>query len=161
MVIDVICGVIWNGHRIFCARKKQGSTNSGLWELPGGKLEMGETHEGCLKRELLEELNLCVEVGRKFGSSEFKDAAKTIHLIAYHAQALTHSNTKVPGSESSPTRELSFDLRLVDHDQWAWMEVWRLGSLAWAPADVPLIQSLMAFPRKNPFEGDEAHPVSI
>lgn len=35
----------------------------GEWELPGGKLEAGEGLEGCLEREILEELNLRVEVG--------------------------------------------------------------------------------------------------
>ena len=157
--MEVICGVIWNCDRIFCARKKKCGSNPGLWELPGGKLEFGETHDACLKRELLEELNLSVEVGAKFGSSAFKDSAKTIHLLAYHAQALGHSKLETPGSETSSTPESFFDFRLVDHDQWAWMEVWRLGSLQWAPADVPLIQSLMAFPRLNPFDGTAGSPL--
>jgi 8-oxo-dGTP pyrophosphatase MutT (NUDIX family) len=33
------------------------------WELPGGKLEPGETLEGCLAREVAEELALEVRVG--------------------------------------------------------------------------------------------------
>ena len=34
------------------------------WELPGGKLEPGETIEDCLVREIEEELNLSTTVGR-------------------------------------------------------------------------------------------------
>src|SRR4029077_20341394 len=34
------------------------------WELPGGKLEPGEAIEDCLVREIGEELNLPVAVGR-------------------------------------------------------------------------------------------------
>lgn len=33
------------------------------WELPGGKLELGETPESCVAREILEELGLRVRVG--------------------------------------------------------------------------------------------------
>ena len=33
------------------------------WELPGGKLEPGETPEQCVVREIYEELNLRVRVG--------------------------------------------------------------------------------------------------
>lgn len=34
------------------------------WELPGGRLERGETPEKCLKREIREELSILVDVGR-------------------------------------------------------------------------------------------------
>lgn len=35
----------------------------GEWELPGGRLEIGESPQDCVAREVLEELNLEVEVG--------------------------------------------------------------------------------------------------
>ena len=35
----------------------------GEWELPGGRLEVGEGTRECVAREILEELNLEVEVG--------------------------------------------------------------------------------------------------
>jgi len=33
------------------------------WELPGGKLELGESPEGCVTREIHEELGLHVAIG--------------------------------------------------------------------------------------------------
>jgi len=42
-----------------------------VWEFPGGKREAGETMEGCLKREWIEELNLDITVGRLLHSRVF------------------------------------------------------------------------------------------
>ncbi len=42
----------------------------GLWSLPGGRLEAGETDEAGVRREVLEETGLRVEVGRLAGTVE-------------------------------------------------------------------------------------------
>lgn len=40
----------------------------GLWSIPGGRLEPGETDEAGVRREVLEETGLRVEVGRLAGT---------------------------------------------------------------------------------------------
>ena len=143
MTVQVVCGVIWNQEKILVARKKKGKSNAFLWELPGGKVEKGESNEDCLKRELSEELTINVFVGPKFGEHEYKeheykDHVKTIRLIAYHARGQFEAGECLDGN-------------FPDHDRVAWMEVWRLFSLQWAPADIPFVEKLVRFQTFNPF----------
>lgn len=41
------------------------------WELPGGKLEKGETYEVAAKREVKEELGIEVVISQRLGGAEF------------------------------------------------------------------------------------------
>jgi 8-oxo-dGTP diphosphatase len=45
-------------NRILVQKRQAGKNLAGLWEFPGGKLEMGEAPEQCLVRELQEELSI-------------------------------------------------------------------------------------------------------
>ena len=49
--------------QILIDRRRDGGLMGGLWEFPGGKIEAGETVEACIKREILEELGIDIEVG--------------------------------------------------------------------------------------------------
>lgn len=51
------------------------------WELPGGKLEIGEKPEQTAKRELKEELDVNVKIERYLGFKEFLDSDC---ILKYH-----------------------------------------------------------------------------
>ena len=44
--------------RVLLAQRPEGKSMAGLWEFPGGKVEVGETPEVALIRELHEELGI-------------------------------------------------------------------------------------------------------
>ena len=44
--------------RVLIAQRPEGKSMAGLWEFPGGKVEVGETPETALIRELQEELGI-------------------------------------------------------------------------------------------------------
>lgn len=55
--------VIWNEQRqILIDRRRPGGVLGNLWEFPGGKVELGETVEECIKREICEEIGIDIEV---------------------------------------------------------------------------------------------------
>ena len=73
--------------RVLICRRGEGRHNAHLWEFPGGKLEEGETPEQGLARELREELDLPVRVGRILDAApetEFHE-----FLILYYAAEMT------------------------------------------------------------------------
>jgi 8-oxo-dGTP diphosphatase len=44
--------------RVLISKRPVGKHMSGFWEFPGGKLEIGETPEECLIREIKEEIDI-------------------------------------------------------------------------------------------------------
>ncbi len=58
-VVQVACVALINDqNQILLAQRPDGKAQAGLWELPGGKLESGESPELALCREIQEELGL-------------------------------------------------------------------------------------------------------
>ncbi len=60
-----------NGNKVLMIQE-----DSGLWELPGGRIELGEDFIGCLQRECLEEMGLACQVLDKQPSIVYPAADK-------------------------------------------------------------------------------------
>ncbi|MGC8991159.1 MAG: (deoxy)nucleoside triphosphate pyrophosphohydrolase [Verrucomicrobiia bacterium] len=61
--IEVAAALILRNGRLLLTRRSHPPKLAGLWEFPGGKCEPGEKPAQSLKRELLEELGIKVQVG--------------------------------------------------------------------------------------------------
>jgi 8-oxo-dGTP diphosphatase len=123
--IQVAAAIITRGDgKVLIARRAPHKNEGGFWEFPGGKLEVSETPEACLKREISEELALDVKVGRFFRENLHRYGNREILLKAYFCEYI------------------SGDIKLVDHDQVAWVNRQDLGQYEFAPADVPIVKSL-------------------
>jgi 8-oxo-dGTP pyrophosphatase MutT (NUDIX family) len=56
----------------------------GEWELPGGRIELGESPEGCLAREIEEELGVTATVGEPIDSYLFEVVpGRHVFIVTY------------------------------------------------------------------------------
>ena len=58
LVLVAAAALVDADHRVLIAKRPQGKAMAGLWEFPGGKVELGERPEDALLRELKEELGV-------------------------------------------------------------------------------------------------------
>lgn len=63
--MDIACGVIIKKGKILITLRHKKDHCGDFWEFPGGKRIAPESLGQCLKRELVEELGIRVEVGRR------------------------------------------------------------------------------------------------
>ena len=76
---------------------------AGLWSIPGGRIEPGESDEQALVREMLEETNLQVKVGRLVGSVQREGPGGTVIDIRDYA-ATAVGGTLRAGDDAADAR---------------------------------------------------------
>lgn len=125
--IEVVAGVIYWKGLILCVQRPPNKYNyiSEKFEFPGGKVELGETQEAALHRELLEELNLSVIIKSFFCTvvHEYPDFELTMHSFICEVE--------------------SNELTLMEHIDYKWLKINELQALDWAAADVPIVKKLV------------------
>jgi A/G-specific adenine glycosylase len=86
---QVAAGVINKDGLVLLAKRPQKGLLGGLWEFPGGTQEKGETLSETLRREILEELDLRIEVGDRIGKYSHAYTHYKVSLHAFHCKPLT------------------------------------------------------------------------
>ena len=82
-IYDVAVGLIWQNNKILISKRTKDKLLGGLWELPGGKKYKKENLKECLKRELLEELDIKVEINKKIGKIKHLYSHFGINMTGY------------------------------------------------------------------------------
>lgn len=127
--LEVVAAVITAPDgRILCLQRgpTRYAYTSYKYEFPGGKIEPGESPEAALRRELLEELALGVEVGRRVADVWHTYPDFRIHLQAFRC-TVAHT---------------AFVRR--EHVAHCWLTAGGLSALDWAAADRPVVRALQA-----------------
>ena len=121
----VTAAIIRDGENILVVRRGQGETLAGFWEFPGGKVELPETLQECLERELFEELDIATKVTSVVAVSDYKYDNGAIKLVALEAEILQG------------------EIKLSVHDKLRWLTPNEILELKLAPADIPIAQALL------------------
>lgn len=121
--IEVVAAIIMDNGKVFATQRGYGEFKDG-WEFPGGKMEKGESPKQALSREIKEELDTELNIGKLLDTVEYDypDFHLTMHCYLCTVK--------------------SGNLVLKEHEAAKWLDRETLDSVEWLPADQDLIDKL-------------------
>ena len=119
--VHVACAIIERDGLVLSALRSASMNLPLKWEFPGGKIEAGESREECLRRELVEEMGVQIEVGRALTPATHDYPSFTVTLYPYVCSIVSGKIT------------------LFEHSAVSWLPAARMLELDWADADLPVI----------------------
>ncbi|HEY0902366.1 MAG TPA: (deoxy)nucleoside triphosphate pyrophosphohydrolase [Acidimicrobiales bacterium] len=123
--MQVVVGVaLLHQGRVLAARRAYPPAMAGRWELPGGKVDAGETPAGAAEREIVEELGCVVAVTGWLGP----EVPIREGLVLRAATAVLVDGEPVP--------------RPGEHDAVRWLAAGELDDVDWLEADRPFVREL-------------------
>ena len=123
VVAAIICDDIKEKNKIFATARGYGDLKGG-WEFPGGKVEIGETPQEALKREIMEELDTEIKVGELIDTIEYDYPTFHLSMDCFWAEVVAGH------------------LELKEAEAAKWLTKAQLDSVARLPADVTLINKI-------------------
>lgn len=125
VVAAVIKAVNESGEQIVFATQRGYGEFKGGWEFPGGKIEAGETAQEALKREIMEELDTEIEVGKLIDTIEYDYPEFHLSMDCFWCEIIKGK------------------LVLKEHEAARWLTKNQLADVEWLPADVKLIEKIV------------------
>lgn len=124
VVAAVICAVDEEGRPLIFATQRGYGEFKGGWEFPGGKIEVGETPQEALRREIMEELDTEIAVGELIETVEYDYPKFHLSMDCFWCEVV------------------SGDLILKEAEEARWLTAETLDEVDWLPADKGLVERL-------------------
>ena len=121
--IIVVAAIIIDHGKVFATQRGYGEFKDG-WEFPGGKIEVGETPEDAIVREIKEELDTEIQVMEWLDTVEYDYPKFHLSMDCFICKIKTG------------------DLILKEHEAAKWLTKENLDSVDWLPADQGLIEKI-------------------
>jgi len=125
--IEVVAAIIIFSNKILCVQRNKHKYDyiSNKFEFPGGKIEIGETNEVALKREIYEELEMNISIQKLFltVNHKYPDFKLTMHSFICSCE--------------------NMDLNLTEHIDFKWLTRDQLETLDWAAADILIVDKII------------------
>ncbi len=125
--IHVVAAIIWqpgSGDRFLISKRQKGKHLQDYWELPGGKIESGESRRQALDRELREEIDIVPVKARAFQQVRHQYEDRNILLDVWEVTSFRGNVVAREGQEVK------------------WVAVDQLTKYRFPAADLPIIESI-------------------
>ena len=119
----VIVDSFENTTAVFATERGYGEFK-GQWEFPGGKIEVGETPQQALIREIQEELTVKIKVDKLIDTIEYDYPKFHLSMQCFWCEVV------------------SGNLELKEHEAARWLQKEQIYEVEWLPADVSLVEKI-------------------
>lgn len=121
--IEVVAAIICRNNKYFACQRGYREFKD-FWEFPGGKIEVGESREEALKREIREELDLSICIDSFLTTVEYD--YPNFHLTMHCFLCSIDSQKPI----------------IKEHENARWLLKEQLYSVQWLPADIKVVETL-------------------